>query len=154
MGLPFIEDKVAALQEMRRVLTPGGRIVLNTPGTTPPPLVVMEEALVRHISPDLAKFVRVVFSLDDPDEVGQFLHTAGFQDVEAKSATTTLHLPPPADYLWQFINLTPMGGFVNPAPEEAKAALEQEVVDRWQEFVDDDGSVPVDQPMVLATGRA
>lgn len=153
MGLPFIEDKVAALREMRRVLAPGGRVVLNTPGRIQPPFEIMDEALVRHISVDLARFVRVVFSMDDPDEVGQLVHAAGFHNVDTKSTVTTLHLPPPEEFLSQYINLTPMGGFVNPAPAEAKAALEQELVDRWQEFIDNDDSVPVEQPIVLAVGR-
>lgn len=154
MGLPFFEDKVAALREMRRVLAPGGRLALNTPGAIQRPFEVMDEALVRHISPDLGGFVRVVFSLHDPEEVGGLLREAGFGDVRARSAATTLHLPPPADFLWQYINLTPMGAFVNPAPEEAKAALEQEVVDGWRELVEDDGSLIGEQPMVVATGRA
>jgi ubiquinone/menaquinone biosynthesis C-methylase UbiE len=32
MGLMFIEDRAAALTETRRVLAPGGRLVINTPG--------------------------------------------------------------------------------------------------------------------------
>lgn len=153
MGLPFFGDKRAALQEMRRVLAAGGRVVLNTPGTIQRPFEVMDEALVRHISPDLGGFVRLVFSMADPDEVGQLLRQAGFKDVTARSTPTTLHLPPAAEFLWQYINLTPMGAFVNPAPEEAKAALEQEVVQGWQEFCEDDGSLIGEQPMVIASGR-
>lgn len=36
MALMFMEDRTAAVAEMRRVLTPGGRIVLNTPGKIQP----------------------------------------------------------------------------------------------------------------------
>lgn len=35
MGLQFMADKPAALSEMRRVLAPGGRIILNAPGRPP-----------------------------------------------------------------------------------------------------------------------
>lgn len=153
MGLPFFEDKQAALQEMRRVLAAGGRVVLNTPGTIQRPFEIMDEALVRHISPELGGFVRLVFSLNDPGEVSQLLRDAGFKSVNAKTTPTTLHLPPAAEFLWQYINLTPMGAFVNPAPEEAKAALEQEVVQGWQGFCEDDGSLIGEQPMVVASGR-
>lgn len=153
MGLPFVEDKLGALREMRRVLAPGGRVVLNTPGTIQPPFEIMDEALVRHISPDLGGFVRVVFSMNDPGELAEQLRETGFEDVEARSTSTTLRLPAPADFLWQYINLTPMGGVVSPAPEEAQTALEEDVVDRWQQFVDDDGSMTLEQPMVVAVGR-
>lgn len=154
MGLPFFEDKVAALREMRRVLAPGGRLALNTPGTIQRPFEIMDEALVRHISPDLGGFVRAVFSLNDPEEVRRLIRDAGFENVSVRETTTTLHLPPPGEFLWQYINLTPMGAIVDPAPEEAKAALEQEVGDGWQPLLEDDGSLIGDQPMVVATGRA
>lgn len=154
MGLQFFEDRAVALGEMRRVLAPGGRLALNTPGTIQRPFEIMDEALVRHISPDLAGFVRAVFSMNDPEEVRRLIRDAGFENVNAREATVTLHLPPPAEFLWQYINLTPMAGLVNPAPEESKAALEQEVVDGWQPLLEDDGSLIGEQPVVMATGRA
>lgn len=153
MGLMFVEDKGAALSEIRRVLAPGGRLALNTPGTIQRPFEIMDEGLARHISPDLAGFVRVVFSMPDPEGLRRLLEDAGFREIEATGTTTTLRLPPPADFLWQYINLTPMGAFVNPAPDEAKTALERDVVARWQEYVED-GTTVVDQPMVIATGRS
>jgi len=54
--------------------------------------------------------------------------------------------------LWQYINLTPMGPLVAAAPEEARSAMERQVVDRWQPFVVN-GKTLVDQPMVIASGR-
>ena len=45
-----------------------------------------------------------------------------------------------------------MAPVVVEASEEARAALEQQVVDRWQPYVVD-GATPVEQPMVIATGK-
>jgi hypothetical protein len=91
--------------------------------------------------------------MHDPDAVSALLNNAGFDGVEAIETTATLDLPGPADFLWQYINLTPMGQFVEPAPDEAKQALEQQVVDTWQPFVVD-GRTPVDQPVIVATARS
>jgi ubiquinone/menaquinone biosynthesis C-methylase UbiE len=152
MGLMFMANPVAALAEMRRVLAPGGRVVVNTPGRIQPPLERMAGAIVEHIRPDLGPFVHAVFSLHDPDAVATLLRGAGFEGVEATETTATLDLPGPADFLWQYINLTPMAPFVESAPDEAKQALEQQVVDTWQPFVVD-GRTPVEQPIVVATAR-
>lgn len=153
MGLMLVADKPAALAEMRRLLVAGGRVALNTPGAINRPMALLADALARHIDPNLAGFVQAVFSMDDPIEHEQLLNSAGFTDVEATVVTATLHLPAPREFLWQYINLTPLGFFVHQAPEAAQAAVEHDVVGQWQGLVKDGGGV-VDQPMVVATGTA
>ena len=152
MGLMFVEDRTAALAEMRRVLVPGGRVVVNTPGAIQAPFALMEQALVEHISADLGGFVGAVFSMHDPDVVGSLLDDAGLVEVEVHVSTSTLHLGDPAEFLWQYINLTPMGPFVAQASEQAQAAMERQVVESWQPYVVN-GVTPVEQPMVIASGR-
>jgi hypothetical protein len=39
------------------------------PGPAPEIFVILEEALASHFTPEVAAFVRVVFSLYDPDEL-------------------------------------------------------------------------------------
>jgi hypothetical protein len=136
---------------MRRVLNGGGRVVVNTPGTIQPAFELMERALTKHINSDLGGFVRVVFSLPDPELLASLLGAAGFADVSATTPTARLDLPAPAEFLWQYINLTPIGPFVAEAPESAKLAMEREVIDSWQPYVAE-GRTIVEQPMVIARG--
>jgi SAM-dependent methyltransferase len=152
MGLMFMDDRPAAVAEMRRVLAPGGRVVVNTPGAIQPLFEAMEEAIVEHISPDLGMFVSAVFSMHDPDALAVLLREGGLKDVSANVSSATLQLPEPATFLWQYINLTPMGPFVADAPDVAQSTMEQQVVERWQPFVED-GQMRIDQPMVIASGR-
>jgi len=152
MGLMFMEDRAGALTEARRVLASAGRLVLSTPGTIQRPFEIMDEALVRHVSPDLGGFVRAVFSMDDAEALRGLVEEAGFEHVETQTTTTRLELPAPAEFLWQYIHATPLGGFVANAPDDAKAALERDVVEQWEGFVED-GATIVDQPMVVATAR-
>ncbi len=79
MGLMFMENRVAAVAEMRRVLAPSGRLVINTPGRIPPFFEALERAIVEHISADLGGFVSAVFSMHDPEDVAALLREAGLR---------------------------------------------------------------------------
>ena len=152
MGLMFMEDRALAIAEMRRVLVPGGRLVVNTPGRIQPTFELMEQAIVDHISAELAGFVRAVFSMHDPGAVADLLREAGLIEVTSTVSTVRFQLPSPAEFLWQYINLTPMGPYVAQASTAAQSAMEHQVVDGWQTYVVD-GVTLVDQPMVIAAGR-
>lgn len=69
MGLMFMQDRQAAVAEMRRVSAPGGRVVVNTPGPVPPLFALMEQTILDHISADVGGFVQAVFSMPNPDDV-------------------------------------------------------------------------------------
>ena len=151
MGLQFIPDRLRALRETRRVLRPGGRVVLNLPGPTPALFSAMSEALATHIGAECAEFVALIFSLYDADELRSLLHDAGFSDVDVSSTPRTLRVPAPRDFLWQYIYSTPLVALVENASEEQRRALEDEISERWQEFVVDDGMrLEVDVTTVLA----
>ena len=153
MGLQFIPDKAAALAEMRRVLAPRGRLVLNVPGPTPPPLAVMSDALATHVAPEVATFVHAVFSLHDAGELRELLDAAGFTDAVVDRPVKTLRVPPPRDFLWQYIHSTPMAGALAQADDAARAALEAEVVDRCQPYADEDALI-VEVGILTAIARA
>jgi len=151
MGLMFMDDRTRALAELHRVLTPGGRVVINTPGRIQPLFKAMEQAIVEHIGPELGAFVSVVFSMHDPSTLAGLLGDTGFTDVSSKEYTARFTLPAPAKFLWNYINLTPMGPIVAQASEEAKAAMERQVAEAWIPHAVDE-TTPLDQPIALAWG--
>lgn len=151
LGLMFFPDRAAAVSEMRRVLSPGGRLGVNVPGTMPRLFGIMGDALGRHIDPALPGFVRSVFSLSE-SELRGLLHGAHFRDVRITSATKTLPLPPANEFLWQYLQATPIAGAVLGAAEDRRKALEDDVVARWQEFVDD-GGLTLEVTVLTASAR-
>ena len=151
LGLMFFPDRAAAVSEMRRVLSPGGRLAVNVPGVMPRMFEVMTEALGRHINPDLPGFLRSVFSVSESD-LRALLAAARVQDVRVTSTTKTLRLPPPDEFLWQYLRVTPIAGLLLGADEDRRQAFEDDVVTRWQDFVDDGGLI-VELTVVTATAR-
>ncbi|MGQ4659492.1 methyltransferase domain-containing protein [Lysobacter sp. F6437] len=137
MGLQFMTDKPAALGEMRRVLMPGGRLLLNVPGPTPQLFAIMGEALARHASGDAAGFVDQVFSLHDTAQIQSLVAGAGFHDISVQAETRSLRLPAPEAFLWQYVHGTPLAGAVDQMDDDRRSALEHDVVIKWQRFVKD-----------------
>ena len=152
LGLQFVPDKASALREMRRVLAPGGRLAIATVGPTPPLFAILEQALVRRLKPEVAAFMRVVFSLHEPQELETLTSGAGFRDVEVRSTTLTLTLPGPADFLWQYVHSTPLAAAVEQIDDAGRVALEGDVVTGWRSFVKG-GALADDLNVVLTTAR-
>lgn len=152
MGLQFISNKLGALREMRRVLAPGGRLLLNVPGPTPALFAAMADPLGKHIGPQATAFVHVVFSLHDEQELRELMSSAGFHEVDVQKTRTNLTLPPANEFLWQYLCSTPLANVVAKASDESRAALEGEVGDRWQNF-STDGTLRCDVPTTTVIGR-
>jgi ubiquinone/menaquinone biosynthesis C-methylase UbiE len=152
LGLQFFPDKLAALREMRRVLTPGGRLVIKVVGPTPRIFSILAEALARHINPEIKAFVDLVFSLHDTGDLQHLINDAGFREAAIHSDTKTLRLPTPEEFLWQYVQSSPLANAVAQVDDESRAALKRDVVAKWQAFVED-GALTLQGTIVVATAR-
>ncbi len=152
LGLQFVSDKASALGEMRRVLAPHGRLAIATVGPTPQPFAILEQALARYVKPEAAAFMRVVFSLHEPQELEKLASDAGFTDVEVRSEALTLSFPGPGDFLWQYVHSTPLAAAVAQIDDEGRAALQRDVVSGLEPFVKG-GDLAFDVDAVLTTAR-
>jgi ubiquinone/menaquinone biosynthesis C-methylase UbiE len=141
MGIQFFSSRPAALREMHRVLAPGGRLALNVAGPIEhsPPLAVLAAALGRHVGPEAAGFLRAVFSLGSLEDLRELIGGAGFREVAIRPVAATLRLPPPEEFLWQYMASTPLAAFVGRADENARAALADDVLSGWRPSSGEDG---------------
>lgn len=152
MGLQFMSDRVGALREMRRVLAKDGRIVLSVPGPTTRVFDVLADAMGRHVKPEAAGFVRQVFALHDNAELHGLLEDAGFRDIDVQADLKTLSLPAAQEFLWQYVSSTPLAPVVAQVGDEARMALERDVVPHWKEF-EENGALKYRQRVVVANAR-
>lgn len=151
MALQFVPDRHRCLEEVRRVLAPGGRFVLNLPGPASPFFDAMAHALGRHIAPQAEGFLRAVFALNDEGEITDLLGAAGFREVSTRAEVRELSLPAPGEFLWQYVGSTPLATIVGQASDQARTALEDEVVGQYQGERSADGMT---QPQRVVTARA
>ena len=105
-GLQFFPDRAAALREMRRVLTDGGRVVLSVWQALQhhPVYAALFEATARSLGVPIST-VDVSFSLWDAEELRTLLSDAGFQRIAMTPRSLTIHLPAPE----RFVQLTVLG---------------------------------------------
>jgi ubiquinone/menaquinone biosynthesis C-methylase UbiE len=143
LGLQFFPDRLRALRDMRRVLAPSGQALALVPGPAPEIFVILEEALASHLTPEVAAFVRVVFSLHEPDELRGLMADAGFRRPAARAHTQTLHLPSPGEFLWQYVYSTPLATAAADLDNHARAAVTRDVVASWRPFTQQDKLVLV-----------
>ena len=150
LGLQFIDDKAATLREIHRVVAKGGRVLVSVP--TPTKFWdVLDAASARRV-PGAAEFVRAVFSLNDPAAVERLFRGAGFQDVTVRHFPKTLHLPAARDFLWQYVQCTPLAAQLADADHALLESLERDVVEGWRPWATS-GGMTYEQGMIVASAR-
>ncbi len=151
-GLQFVEDKPAAMREMYRVLAEPGRVYINVPGKEGELFAIFLDELENHISPEAAGAARKVFSMNDTEELRQLMENANFKNTDVTSNEKTFKLPPPKDFLWQYIHCTPLGAVVAEIDEKQQLALERDIVQKWQKF-EQNGGMIYRQQVFTSTGE-
>lgn len=97
-ALMFFTDKAAALAEMRRVLAPGGRVLLSVwQGLDRHPFYEqLDRVIERHLG---ASGVRDIFALGDAEGLRGRMLTAGFSRVEIEPFSLLARFPDPDGFL-------------------------------------------------------
>jgi SAM-dependent methyltransferase len=103
LGLMFFPDPGKGLMEMRRALTPGGRLctmVFSSPDRNPCVAILLSTAL-KHagLSPRDPYQPGGLLSLGKPDLIDTLFETAGFSRIATTKVAAPFRLPSVGDYL-------------------------------------------------------
>lgn len=120
-GFQFFPDRIAAAGEVRRVLSPGGRLATTTwTGLERNPLSrAMAEAVQRRIG---SSAMEMPFALGDRDELRSVFTDAGFANVEIEVVHRQVRFPEPDRFVARFVAARTAGIAALQTPDDAGRA--------------------------------
>ena len=150
-GLQFFPQKLEALREMHRVLTPSGRVVLSVWKSAGPYNTAVGDALERHVDAGTATTYRASRLVPDAECLHSLLVEAGFRDVHIRSSIMTIVLPPIEKFVLCHLSALPVASAVAALTESKRAALAGQVRAALHAYVDGDGvAVPDETNLAIA----
>lgn len=159
-GLQFFPDRAAAMAEVKRVLAPGGRVVVACWRTIEhhplwSRMVASEMRLLAGLGADASDAV-APFALGDAGELRAVLEAAGLRDVTIVERAVEVDLPADGfvrDQYAAYAAVMPQFAADASAFEAFVAAIERDSKDAIAGFTAD-GRVRFPMPTHVATGRA
>ncbi len=160
LGLQFFPDRGRALREMRRVLSPSGRVALSvySPIERTPGANAFVLALDSVLGPNASKIKRGEHSFNAPAELRELIVEAGFTRVEVRTVVQQIEFPSVLDYVRFQLLATPMAALLSNRDEADRQAAIKTIAQETASFSDpamlEGGGFSFRQEAYVGTGHA
>lgn len=152
-SLQFFSDQTRAVQEMKRVLTPGGRFALNVSRALQynPYIRALADALERHVSPEAGTAMRTPCGFGDAEVLRGLLTRAQLRDIRIHIVILTIRHPSLAEFVSGQLAATPIAARVAALDVNARRALLDDIRAALRPYTDDEGlAVPYEIHVAVA----
>ena len=151
-GLQFFPDKPAALKELRRILAPGGSMILTVWSSVSPLNAALADALTRYVSVAAAKSCLAPFAFRDYRVIKALMVEAGFQHIKMETLVVERRLGPAEESIPRTIAGTPYANDVAKLDREIQEGLIKEAGEALRQYRVDDGlAIPQETHLIRAT---
>ncbi len=153
-GLQFFSDKPAALSKLRRVLAPGGTLILTVWSAISPLFAAVADSIGRFIGPEASTSVLSPFAFRDGEVIKALLMEAGFPKVEIERLLVERRICLATESIPKEIAGSPVRELAAKLDEPTEKALYSEIEEALRDFVEDEGTVvPQEAHLVRAIRR-
>lgn len=151
-GLMFVADVGAALDDMARVVEPGGTVAVQLwsalerqAGFRP-----LADAVARHAGPDAVDLIGTYFRLGDPAAFGELCQASGLAVTDVRILPITLHAPSVDDYVATEVESTPLIARIS---EEIYHRIRDDARTALAPFCTDSGELALPMEVYLVNTR-
>ncbi|WIV67989.1 class I SAM-dependent methyltransferase [Natrialbaceae archaeon AArc-T1-2] len=154
-ALQFFDDPGAAVGEIRRVLSPGGRVAMSVwrPLDYQPAYVVLADALKRHIGDEAGAMMRSPFPDWDMGYLRTLTGDAGFDDASVTIEIGSVRYPSVAEFIRREAASSPLAEPIAAVEQAVRNELVRDVENALDAYVDDEGIISPMESYVVIVDR-